>query len=163
MKIHENGGGKVAFTATVDATAFVGIDCEVLDNAIVGAGCVVESGSTIYGDAVLTNNSSVSNNAKVGGTAFLSDTKIHGSVVLERTPITLNGFPVQVVIAHSFVIIGCQTISVEEWETKSIAFLRVNGYPKKSAERIRDSINVILYCYKSIYHEDDLKEAFKFS
>jgi NDP-sugar pyrophosphorylase family protein len=160
MKIHSNGGGRVADTAQVDFSAFIGSDCKVLDYAVVGANCAVENGATIYGNAVLTNKSVV-DGAKVGGTAFLNATTIHGSVILEKTPVTLHGFEQEIVIADSFIIIGCQTITMEDWQNRSLALLRANGYPKKSAERIRDSINVILDCYKSIYHEEDLKDAFK--
>ncbi len=160
MKIHSNGGGRVADTAQVDFSAFIGSDCKVLDSAVVGANCTVENGAIIYGNAALTNKSVV-DGAKVGGTAFLNATTIHGDVILEKTPITLHGFEQEIVIADSFIIVGCQAISMEDWQNRSLALLRANGYPKKSTERIRDSINVILDCYKSIYHEEDLKEAFK--
>jgi carbonic anhydrase/acetyltransferase-like protein (isoleucine patch superfamily) len=163
MKIHKNGGGEVSDTATVDPSAFIGSDCKVLDNANVGAHCVVGSGAVIYGNASLTNKSSVVDGAKVGGTAFLAATNIHGDVVLEKTPITLHGFEQEIVISDTFIVVGCQTISMDDWQNRSIALLRANGYPKKSAERIRDSINVILDCYRSIYHEDDVKMAFKTS
>ena len=162
MRIHENGGGQVADTATVDISAFVGSDCKVLDSAVVSAKCVVENGATVYGNAVLTNKSVV-DGAKVGGTAFLNATTIHGDVVLEKTPITLHGFEQEIVLADSFITVGCQTITMEDWQNRSLALLRANGYPKKSAERIRDSINVILDCYKSLYHEEDLNQAFKFT
>jgi carbonic anhydrase/acetyltransferase-like protein (isoleucine patch superfamily) len=161
MKKHENGGGEVADTAVVDPSAFVGSDCKVLDGAVVEAGCVVEAGSVIYGNAILTQKSIVSDGARVGGTAFLKATKIHSKVVLEKTPITIYGFEQEIVIAETFIIVGCQTIDLAEWETKSLALLRANGYPKKSAERIRNSINVVLDCYKSMYHEEDIKEAYK--
>ncbi len=160
MKKHVNGGGQIAESAQVDFSAFVGSDCKVLDSAVIGANCVVENGSTVYGNAVLTNKSVV-DGSKVGGTAFLNATTIHGGVILEKTPVTLHGFEQEIVIADSFIIVGCQTISMEDWQNRSLALLRANGYPKKSAERVRDSINVILECYRSIYHEDDLKTAFK--
>jgi NDP-sugar pyrophosphorylase family protein len=160
MKKHVNGGGQIAESAQVDFSAFVGSDCKVLDSAVIGANCAVENGATIYGNAVLTNKSVV-DGSKVGGTAFLNATTIHGGVILEKTPVTLHGFEQEIVIADSFIIVGCQTISMEDWKNRSLALLRANGYPKKSAERVRDSINVILECYKSIYHEDDLKAAFK--
>lgn len=159
MRTHENGGGQVADTAQVDFSAFVGSNCKVLDSAVVGANCVVENGATIYDNAVLTNKSVV-DGSKVGGTAFLNATTIHGDVVLEKTPITLHGFEQEIVLSDSFIIVGCQTITMEDWQNRSLALLRANGYPKKSAERIRDSINVILDCYKSLYHEEDLNQAF---
>jgi hypothetical protein len=65
------------------------------------------------------------------------------------------------VVAEHFIIIGCQTIKIEDWKSRSLALLRHDGFPKMSAERIRDSINVVHECYKSLYHEEDLKKAFQ--
>lgn len=161
MRTHANGGGQVSDTATVDLTAFIGSDCQVLDNATVGPHSVVSNGSVVYGHAVLQNISIVTDGAKVGGTVFLNATEIHSNVVLEKTPITIHGFEQEIVISNTFIIVGCQAISMEDWKTRSLALLRANGFPKKSAERIRDSINVVLDCYTSIYHKDDLEQAFK--
>jgi carbonic anhydrase/acetyltransferase-like protein (isoleucine patch superfamily) len=161
MKKHPLGGGLVAETATVHPTAFVDHDCEVLDAAVVGENCTVAEGAVVFGNAVLQNGSVVENGAKVGGTAFLNATVIHGDVTLTKTPITIDGFEQQIVVAHDFIIVGCQTISIQEWQNRSLALLRANGFPKMSAERIRDSINVVYECYKSVYHEDDLKKAYQ--
>jgi acyl-[acyl carrier protein]--UDP-N-acetylglucosamine O-acyltransferase len=160
MKTHLHGGGQVAETAEVHETAFIGSDCKVLDNAKVGPGCSVTNNSVVYGNAAIYDHTSIADGAKVGGTAFLRLTRIHGDVVLEKTPITINGFDQQIVVAESFVIIGCQAIHMEDWRTRSVALLRANGFPKKSAERIRDCIEAAIECYRSLYHEDDIMQAF---
>lgn len=159
---HPNGGGMVAETATVATSAYIGEDCEVLGNAVIGEGCIVNEGAVVFGDAILENKSIVEGGAKVGGTAFLSATTIHGeNVMLTKTPITVHGFEQAIVVAHDFIIIGCQCIMIDEWKTRSLALLKMSGFPKKSAERIRDSIDVVHKCYASLYHEEDLKSAYK--
>jgi carbonic anhydrase/acetyltransferase-like protein (isoleucine patch superfamily) len=163
MIIHPIGGGLVAETATVHPTAFVGSDCEVLDNAVVGEKCTVSDGSVIFGNAILQNRSIVRDGAKVGGIAFLNATTIHGNVTLTKTPITIHGFEQEIVITDDFIIVGCQTIDIKEWETRSLALLRANGFPKLSAERIRDTIDVIYRCHKTLYHEADLKKVYNYT
>ena len=162
MKTHVNGGGQVADTATVSADSYVGPDCKVLDNAIVEGKSVVANGSVVCGNASIYS-AEVTDGATVGGVAFVQYANIHGNVILIKTPIVLHGFEQEIVIADDFIIIGCQCIPIDVWKAKSIALLRANGYPKASAQRIRDSIEVIHSCYKSLYHEDDLKKAFKFA
>ena len=162
MKIHTNGGGEVADTATVSEDSYVGSDCKVLDNAIVEGKSVVANGSVVCGNASIYS-AEVTDGATVGGVAFVQYANIHGNVTLLKTPIVLHGFEQEIVIADDFIIIGCQCIPIDVWKAKSIALLRANGYPKASAQRIRDSIEVIYSCYKSLYHEDDLKKAFNFA
>ena len=159
MKIHMNGGGQVADTATVSEDSYVGADCKVLDSAVLQNGAIVANGSVVFGNAIV-ENAEVTDGAKVGGVAHLQYCNVHGPVTLLKTPIVLKGFEQEIVIADDFVIIGCQAISMEDWKTRSVALLRANGYPKASAERLRDSIDVIRACYQSLYHEDDLKKAF---
>lgn len=163
MRTHLNGGGLVADTADVHPNALVEEDCEVLDNAIIGANCKVLKGSVVFGNAILQNGSVVDFGARVGGTAFLNATTVYGKVTLTKTPITIHGFEKEIVVAPDFIIVGCQCIGLEQWKTRSLALLRANGFPKKSAERVRDSIEVVYKCYTSTYHEDDLKEAFQIS
>ena len=162
MRTHSNGGGQVADTATVSEDSYVGPDCKVLDNAIVEGKSVVANGSVVCGNASIYS-AEVTDGATVGGVAFVQYANIHGNVTLLKTPIVLHGFEQEIVIADDFVTVGCQTISIDDWNTRSVALLRANGYPKASAERLRDSIDVIRDCYKSLYHEDDLKKAFKFA
>jgi NDP-sugar pyrophosphorylase family protein len=162
MKTHMNGGGQVADTATVSEDSYVGADCKILDNAVLQNGAIVANGSVVSGNAIV-DSAEVTDGAVVGGVTHLQYCNVHGHVTLLKTPIVLRGFEQEIVIADDFVIIGCQTISIEDWKTRSVALLRANGYPKASAERLRDSIDVIRDCYKSLYHEDDLKKAFKFA
>jgi NDP-sugar pyrophosphorylase family protein len=161
MKVHLNGGGLVAETANVHPTALVERGCEILGNATIGANCKVTGNSTVFGNAVLLNVSTVSDGAKVGGSAFLNATTVHGNVTLTKTPITIHGFEQEIVIAPDFIIIGCQHIAMDQWKNRSLALLRANGFPTKSAERIRDSIDVVHKCYTSLYHEEDLTKAYK--
>jgi NDP-sugar pyrophosphorylase family protein len=163
MKIHSNGGGLVADTAEVHPEAFVEKGCKILDNAIVGAKCKVMNDSVVFGNAVLHNGATVDLESQVGGTAVLNATNIYGGVVLTKTPITIHGFESEIVVAPDFIIVGCQCIHIDQWKTRSLALLRANGFPKMSAERIRDSIDVVYKCYMSVYHEDDLNEAHKIS
>jgi len=161
MKIHPNGGGQVADTASVSDDSYIGADCKVLDSAVVENKSIITKGSIICGNAIV-NSTEVTEGATIGGVAHVQYTKIHGDVTLLKTLIILHGFEQEIVIADDFIIIGCQAIHMDEWNTRSVALLRANGYPKASAERLRDSIDVIYKCYKSLYHEDDLKNAFNF-
>lgn len=160
MRIHANGGGQVADTASVSEDSYVGPDSKVLDNAILRSGASVSKGSIVFGNAIV-ESAEVTDGAKVGGVAHVQYCSIHGDATLLKTPILLRGFEHEIVIAEDFIIIGCQMIPIKDWQSKSIVLLRANGYPKASAERIRDSINVVHACYKSQYHEDDLQQAFK--
>lgn len=162
MKTHPNGGGQIADTATVSDDSYVGADCKVLDNAIVEGKSVIANGAVVCGNAIIYS-AEVTDGAIVGGVAQVQHANIHGNVTLLKTPIVLHGFEQEIVIADTFITVGCQTIGIDDWNTRSLVLLRANGYPKSSAERIRDSIDVIYSCYKSLWHEDDLKDAFKFS
>jgi NDP-sugar pyrophosphorylase family protein len=157
MKRHVNGGGQVADTARVEGNCYIGEDCIVKDNAVVIRSKIL-NGSVIAGNAVIQD--SEIDNAHVGGTAEVKNACIHGNVTLTKTPVFIFGFPQPVVVAESFIIIGCQTILIEDWQTRSLALLRSEGYPKKSAIRIRDSIDVVHRCYLSLYDEEDIKDAF---
>ena len=159
MKIHMNGGGQVADTATVSEDSYVGADCKVLDSAVLQNGAIVANDSVVFGNAIV-ENAEVTDGAKVGGVAHLQHCNVHSNVTLLKTPIVIKGFEQEIVIADDFVIIGCQAITMDVWKTRSVALLRANGYPKASAERLRDSIDVAHACYQSLYHKDDLKKAF---
>jgi NDP-sugar pyrophosphorylase family protein len=160
MRIHPNGGGQVADTATVSEDSYVGPDCKVLDNAVLQKGAIVANGAVVCDNAII-ESAEVSDGAVVGGVAHVQYANIHGPVTLLKTPIIVRGFEQEIVVADDFVIIGCQAISMDDWKSRSVALLRANGYPKASAERLRDSIDTVYSCYKSLYHEEDLKNAFK--
>lgn len=157
MRIYPNGGGKVADTARIEGECYIGQDCVVKDNAVVIRSKII-NGSVIGGNALIQD--SEIDNARVFGSAEVKYAWIHGNVTLTKTPITIFGFSQPIVVAENFIIIGCQTIFIEEWEARSLALLRANGFPKKSAIRIRDSIDVAHQCYLSLYDEEDVKEAF---
>ncbi len=156
MKVHPNGGGKVAITAKVDPSAFVGENATVYGNAVIDGTCILQDNAIVEGNSILVNGTVVSDDAVIRGTTFLSAATIHSEVILEKTPIVITGFEQQIVVSDNYIIVGCQAIKVSDWENKSIALLRANGYPKASAIRIRDSIDVVRSCYKSLYAEQDL-------
>ncbi len=72
--LHANGGGWVASTARVDATAYVGPDAQVLGKAVVSGNARIED------FAVVTDNSQVLNDAVVKDHAIVG----RGSVVKDR-------------------------------------------------------------------------------
>jgi NDP-sugar pyrophosphorylase family protein len=159
MRKHPTGFGYVADTANVSEDSYIGPDSQVLDNAVVQDRSIIANGAIVRGNAII-EHSEITDGATVEGTAHVRFANIHGNVTLSKTPIVLHGFEQEIVVAEDFVTIGCQTITMEDWKTRSVALLRANGYPKASAERIRDSIDVIHACHKSLYHEEDLKKAF---
>ena len=80
---HANGGGFVAHTAKVDATAFVGPDARVLgeskvlgharilDGAVVMESATVSDRAEVSGGTVVLGNATVSDDARVRGFAFV--------------------------------------------------------------------------------------------
>jgi len=159
-KYHANGGGIIALTATVSNSAYVGPDARVYENSIVDGTCKLNGNSRVFGNSVLANRVILEDNAIVRGDTFLSDITIHSDMVLSTTPITMQGFEHPIVISHEKIIIGCLCIDVNDLETRGKAALKLNGYPKKSAERIISVIKNVYDCYLNRYHDDDVKEVF---
>ena len=88
---HLNGGGWVADTATVAASACVGLDAKVYgnarvsDNANVYQDACISDNACVYGNAWVSDNANVGDNAKVygnarvGGDTWVYDNaKVHG-------------------------------------------------------------------------------------
>lgn len=67
FRTHSNGGGKVAYTASVASTAYVG------PNAVVMGSATVSGNAVIDGWAIVAGNATVSGNAYVGDYAVLFD------------------------------------------------------------------------------------------
>ncbi len=63
---HANGGGFVAVTAKVDASAYVGPNAQVLGNSVITGQARIE-------DRAVVNNASVADHAVVSGYAFVGD------------------------------------------------------------------------------------------
>lgn len=87
-KAHPNGGGFVADTAKVDATAYVGPNAQVLDKAVVSGNSRIEDFAVVSNDAKVLENAVVSEYAFVTGSATVSgNAKIrdHGKVLGKAT------------------------------------------------------------------------------
>jgi len=89
MHQHANGGGWVANTATVDATAYVGPDAQVLNtaqvrnNARIEEFAVVRNAAQVRDNAVVSGHAMVYENARVYGNAKVRDwAMIFGSTEL---------------------------------------------------------------------------------
>lgn len=95
-KQHINGGGFVADTATVDATAYVGPNARVLGNASVLDSARLEDSAVVTDNAVIRDNAVVSgcamvrDNATVSGQAHITDYAIayDSSVVTDKARLT---------------------------------------------------------------------------
>jgi hypothetical protein len=72
-RAHRNGGGFVANSAAVDATAFVGPEARVLGNAQVRGMARVLDRAVVLDEAQLEGEAVVSGNAIVGGNAVIRD------------------------------------------------------------------------------------------
>jgi ribosomal protein S8E len=157
---HANGGGLVAETATVSPQAFVAPDARVYGCAVVDGTCEVHSSARVHGNAVLTRGAIVQDDAEVCGDAELSNVVVHGSVRITTTPIIITGFLHPIMISDCDVIIGCLSMPFQQWRERGKAFLRGNGFPTRSAERIHHAISEVIDCHVSLYHPDDLKRAY---
>ena len=92
---HPNGGGWVANTATVDASAFVGSDAQVHGNA------------RVYGNARVSGTARVSGDAQVSGSAWkTSPLYIQGS----KHGLTNS--------AYGYLNIGCIKLPFSEWKKR---------------------------------------------
>jgi carbonic anhydrase/acetyltransferase-like protein (isoleucine patch superfamily) len=69
---HPNGGGFVANTAIVDATAYVGPKARVLGNAQVRNAARIEGRAFIHGSAIVSGNAVVSGRSEIFDTATVS-------------------------------------------------------------------------------------------
>ena len=90
---HKNGGGWVANTANVEATAFVGGNAWVFGNA------------QVFGDARVSDNARVSGDAQVFGNAWV------------ETPLFIQGTRHGISNSkHGYLSIGCVTLTFAEWK-----------------------------------------------
>ena len=86
---HGNGGGFVEGTATVDSTAYVGVDAVVCGTAKVKGNARVFGNAQITGNAEVKDNVLVYDSAKIGGNAVIKDnakvydnSEVKGSAVI---------------------------------------------------------------------------------
>mgnify|MGYP000291848002 CR=1 FL=1 len=80
---HPNGGGWVADTATVDDTAYVGLDARVFGQAKVQNRARVEGTAWVFGMARIKNDAWLNQNARVSGKATVqSRARVYGNAVV---------------------------------------------------------------------------------
>ena len=101
---HPNGGGWVANTATVAASAFVGRDARVYGNAW------VYGDARVYGNARVSGDARVSDNARVYGEAWVSG----DAWVLNPLTIVGSVFSVSLV-SYTQIAIGCEVREFADW------------------------------------------------
>ena len=95
---HPNGGGWVANTATVDASAFVGSYAQVYGNAR------VSGNAQVSGYARVSGNTRVSGNARVYGDAWVLN------------PLTIIGSAHSVsLVSYTQIAIGCEIHDFAYW------------------------------------------------
>ena len=108
---HSNGGGWVANTTTVEASAYIGVGAWVSGNAQVFGNARVFGNAQVFGDA------RVSDNARVYGDAW------------EESPLYIQGTKHSITnCAYGQIAIGCQVHTFAEWKAKYKAIGKAAGY-----------------------------------
>ncbi len=83
---HSNGGGFVAFSASVSPSVFVGPNAKVLENAQIMDNSRIEDYAIVAGHAQIQNDSIIKGHALVNGSASISD-----SVLIEDYAMVSHG------------------------------------------------------------------------
>lgn len=130
---HSNGGGWVASTASVDASAYVGPHAKVLGNATVSGNAriedfaVVKGGATISGNAVIKENALVFANAKVYGDAVVSgEARVFNNCdVSGNAFITDNAFAVNTTITDNAIL--CGNAWQRDFDSQKISGTHISG------------------------------------
>jgi hypothetical protein len=127
---HKNGGGWVANTAKVEASAYVEANALVYDNARVYGNALVYGNAWVYGNAQVSGDAWVYGNAWVSGNAM-----VYGNA-WETSPLYIQGTKHSVTnCAHGSIAIGCQVHTFAEWKAKYKAIGKAAGY---TAEQIKE-------------------------
>jgi len=94
---HPNGGGWVADTATVAATAYVGPD------ALVSNYAVVSDNAQVYDDAQVSDNAQVYDDAQVSGNALVyGNAQVSGNARVYKTPVRISRSD-----GYDFILVPC--------------------------------------------------------
>ena len=136
---HPNGGGWVADTATVAATAFVGPDAQIFGNAKVFDDAQVFGDAKIYGNAQVFGDAMVSGDARIygdvrvtGDAHIFGDAEVCGGArvnkgrivagVHNKQPLTsrVDGW-LATLSDRDHISIGCQSHSLSEWRSSLYA------------------------------------------
>lgn len=73
FKTHSNGGGKVATTASVASTAYVGPNAVVMGSAVVSDNAIIDGYAIVAGSATVSGNAYVGDTAVIFGSAQVTD------------------------------------------------------------------------------------------
>ena len=121
---HDNGGGWVHKSATVDATAFVGEQVIIWGNAQVSGNARVYGNAQVCGDARVYGDTWVSGNAQVSGNAWV------------KSPLFIIGSRHSLTNAkHGHIQIGCHLKTFAAWEACYQELGQREGYsPEEIAE-----------------------------
>ena len=120
---HPNGGGWVANTATVDASAFVGRDAQVSGNA------------RVSGDAQVFGDANVFGNAQLSGDAWVLN------------PLTITGSAHSVsLVSYTQIAIGCKIHDFAYWLKNYQTVGKENGY---TPEQIKEYGEILNYLVKA--------------
>jgi carbonic anhydrase/acetyltransferase-like protein (isoleucine patch superfamily) len=118
-RIHSNGGGWVANTATVNASAYVGPNARVLGTAKIYNNARVEDYAVVMDSATVQNNAIVSGHALVMGSALIRDyARIRDRAIVQSSTVrdsalvedyaSVSG---SATIRDTAIVQGCSTIS----------------------------------------------------
>ena len=161
---HENGGGWVANTANVEATAFVGCDARVSGDAQVSGYARVSGDAGVFGNARVFDGARVFDDARVSGNAQVSgyawmtgnarvtgNAQVYGAAWVtdnawEMSPLYIQGTKHSVTnCAHGSIAIGCLVHTFAEWKAKYKAIGKAEGY---TAAQIKEYGHHIAYVIK---------------
>ena len=116
--IHVNGGGWVANTATVNASAYVGPNARVLGSAKIYNSARIEDYAVVMDTATVQNNAVVSGHAVVMGSAMIRDyARIRDRAVIQSSTVRDNALIEDyagvsaAVVRDNGIVQGCSTIS----------------------------------------------------
>jgi len=152
---HKNGGGWVANTATVDASAYIGPNAQVYGKALVSDNARVFGDAQVSGDAWVFGKAWVFDNARVFGDAWVSGyAQVSGNAQVsgyaqvsgdawETSPLYIQGTRHAITnCAYGLLAIGCQVHTFAEWKKNYKAIGKEAGYTE---EQIKEYGRHILY------------------
>ena len=144
---HPNGGGWVANTATVDASAFVG------SNAQVSGYARVHGNAQVYGYAQVYDYAQVSGSAQLSGDAQLfGNARVYGNAQLSGNawmlnPLTITGSAHSVsLVSYTQIAVGCEIHDFAYWLENYKTVGKENNY---NPEQIKEYGEILNYLVKA--------------
>ena len=129
---HENGGGWVQNTSTVEKTAYIGPSAQVYGSAWVYGDAWVYGSAQVYGDAQVYGSARVYGDAQVYGSA-----RVYGSAWVygdawEISPLYIqpSAHPISV-SSRDKVSIGCKQHSIDWWLSHYVEVGKEENYTEK--------------------------------